>query len=369
MRLFFLFLLSTAFACTDFLVQAKDGTWVNGRSLEFGRDLKSTLKTYPRKQKMMSQAPGQKSGLSWISKYGYVGINGFGLNFSFDGMNEVGLSFGYLWLPGVTEYPTPSPEEQKKALDFTDFCAWVLGNFASVAEVKEALQNVRIWGHSVPPIGMTPVHAAIHDAKGNNLVVEFVGGEMQIYDNPMSVLTNAPPFDWQSANLQNYLNLTPNNPDPVTFRGKTFSPPGQGGGLLGIPGDPSPPSRFVKTATFLRFAMQSANGLDAINLAEHLLNTVDIPIGTIRDPNKETGDYTQWIVIKDLTQKAFYFRSYRDLSLKKIDLKKLNFNRENKNSLSMDLRKGYLDVTDSLSEGGKESVTVMKESLESQFHE
>lgn len=357
MKMLFFFLISSLFACTDFVVQAKDGTMVNGRSLEFGLDLKSTIRSFPRGQKVMSGAPGQKSGLSWISKYGYLGVNALGLNFSFDGMNEAGLSFGYLWLPGVTDYPTA--QDPKKALDFTDFCAWVLGNFATVAEVKDALKNVSIWGHPVPPLGMAPVHAAIHDAKGNNLVVEFVGGEMQVYDNPVSVLTNSPPFDWQSANLQNYLNLSPYNPNPVTFRGAALSPQGQGGGCLGMPGDFTPPSRFVKTFTLLRFAAQPQAASDAVNLAEHLLNTVDIPIGAIRDPDKETGDFTQWVVIKDMTNRAFYFRSYGDLVLKKIDLKKLNFTRDNKNSLSLDFRKGYIDISDSFS--GKESMTVMAE--------
>jgi choloylglycine hydrolase len=339
---------SFIFGCTDFVVQSRDGAIVNGRSLEFGLDLQSKIKVFPRKQRMISQAPGQKSGLSWVSKYGYLGVTPLGMNFSFDGLNEAGLSFGYLWLPGVTQYPTVAPQDLKNALDFIDFGAWALGNFATVAEVKAALKTVRIWGHAVPPLGVPPVHAAIHDAEGNSIVVEFIGGVMKIYDNPISILTNSPPFDWQIANLQNYLNLSPENPNSVEFRGVTIAPPGQGTGLLGVPGDWSPASRFVKTFTLLRFAKQAENNEEAVILAEHLLNAVDIPLGDVRDPGKETGDYTQWVVIKDMTQKAFYFRSYNDLSLKRIDMKKLNFDRENKNSLPLDMKKGYSDITGSL---------------------
>lgn len=355
MKMIFLFVISVSFACTDFVVQAKDGAIVNGRSLEFGLDLKSTIRMYARGQKMISQGPGQKPGVSWTSKFGYLGINLLGLNISFDGINETGLSFAYLWLPGITDYPTV--QDPKKALDYADFCSWVLGNFSSVEEVKKALPNVTVWGHPIPSLGLAPVHAAIHDAKGGHLVVEFVGGQMQVYDNPISVMTNSPPFDWQITNLQNFLNLSPYNPSAVSFRGTTLAPAGQGGGFLGIPGDYSPPSRFVKIFTLLRFASQPSDAQTAINLAEHLLNSVDIPIGTIRDSDKETGDYTQWVVIKDLTNKGLYFRSYGDLVLKKIDLKKLNFNRENKNSLSMNIQKGYIDLSDSL----KESMTVMAE--------
>jgi choloylglycine hydrolase len=352
------FFASLVFGCTDFVVQSTDGSFVNGRSLEFGLELQSKIKVFPRNQKMVSQAPGQKSGTSWVSKYGYLGITALGMNFTFDGMNEAGLSFGYLWLPGVTQYPTVAPQELKSALDFVDFGAWALGNFSTVSEVKAALKTVRIWGHVVQPLGVPPVHAAIHDAQGGSIVVEFVGGQMKVYDNPISVLTNSPPFDWQISNLQNYLNLTPQNPDPVTFRGVQIAPPGQGSGFLGLPGDWSPPSRFVKIATFLRFAKEPANSAEGVNLAEHLLNAVDIPLGEVRDPGKETGDYTQWIVIKDLTQKVFYFRSYSDLVLKMIDMKKLNFDRENKNSLSVDMKRGYFDVTESLK--GRE-MTVLKE--------
>lgn len=342
------FCASLVFGCTDFVVQSTDGAYVNGRSLEFGLELQSKIKVFPRKQRMVSQAPGQKSGLTWVSKYGYLGVMPLGMNFSFDGMNEAGLSFGYLWLPGVTQYPTVAPQELKSALDFIDFGAWALGNFATVAEVKEALKSVRIWGHVVPPLGVPPVHAAIHDAQGNSIVVEFIGGVMKVYDNPISVLTNSPPFDWHLANLPNYLNISPENPNPVEFRGVTLAPTGQGTGFLGIPGDWSPPSRFVKTVSLLRFAKEAANSAEAVILAEHLLNAVDIPLGDVRDPGKDTGDYTQWIVIKDMTKKVFYFRSYNDLVLKMVDMKKLNFDRESKNTLPVDMKKGYADVTDTL---------------------
>ena len=345
MRLAFLLLVSFAYACTDFMVQTKEGKWINGRSLEFALDLQSVFRTFPRGQPFASQNPERKKGLEWISKYGYLGVTALGMNFSFEGLNEVGLSFGYLWLPGVTQYPKVNGQEMKKALDFIDFGAWVLGNFSSVSEVKEGLKGVKIWAHPVPPLGLPPVHAAIHDVNGNNLVVEFVGGEMKVYDNPISVLTNSPPFDWQIANLQNYVNLDAGNAKSYTFRGKTIEFQGQGSGFLGLPGDWTPPSRFVKMVTYLRFATMPGNALEGIRLAEHLLNTIDIPLGEVREKGQEAGDYTQWSVIKDLSEKVFYFRSYNDLCLKKIDLKQLNFDEESDKSLSLEVGESYVDMT------------------------
>jgi choloylglycine hydrolase len=348
LRVLFLFFAFNIYACTDFLVLAKDGSCVNGRSLEFALEMQSQLKITPRQHRIQSLAPGQQKGMHWVSKYGYLGVTALGMDFSFDGMNEKGLSFGYLWLPGVTQYPTVPAQEMNQALDFIDLGDWILGNFSSIQELKEALKTVRIWAHPVPQLGLPPVHAAIHDAEGKSLVIEFVAGEMKVYDNPIGILTNSPPFDWQIANLSNYLNLKPEGPNSVAFRGVELVSPGQGSGFLGLPGDWSPPSRFVKIATYLRFVKPVVNGIEAVNLAEHLLNSVDIPLGTVRDPGKDSGDYTQWIVIKDLKQRVFYFRSYQDLALKMIDLKKLRFDREMKNSLPLNTKKGYFDVTSSL---------------------
>jgi len=344
----FLSLVSLAHPCTDFVVQAKDGAWVGGRSLEFGLDLQSILKVFPRRQQMVTQSPDMKEGLKWTSKYGYVGVTALGMNLTFEGMNEAGLSFGYLWLPGYTQYPTVASTDMKKALDFVDFGAWALGQFSTVAEVKAALRGVKIWGHSVPPLGVPPVHAAIHDAQGNSIVVEFIGGEMKVHDNPIGVLTNSPPFDWQMTNLQNYVPLSATNAEPYTLRGKTIEFQGQGNGFLGLPGDWTPPSRFVRMATYLRFATQPSTAMEGVNLCEHLLNAVDIPLGVVREKGKGGSDYTQWVVVKDQKNKVFYFRTYKDLCLKMIDLKKLDFDKGSMKSLNINVATGYVDMTASL---------------------
>lgn len=347
-------LVQSAFGCTDFVIQSSDGAYVNGRSMEFAMNLGSKIQLYPRKMEHTSKGPDGGMGVQWVSQYGYLGVAAFELPFSIDGMNEKGLSFGFLWLPG-TQYQTISQDDEGKALDFVDFGDWILGNFATVAEVKAALKGVRVWGHPVLPLpGIPPLHTAVHDAAGNHLVIEFIAGEMKVYDNPNTVLTNYPPFDWMLINLQNYIHLDAYNAAPVQWKGMTIGGTGQGTGLLGMPGDSTPPSRFVRMTTYLRFVEPAPTAADGINLAEHLLNTVDIPLGTIRKQVKNLvhEDYTQWIVIKDLTSKIFYFRSYKDLCLKSIDMKRLNFSTGAKNaSIAIDMGKGYMDVTQALRSG------------------
>lgn len=346
MKIFiFLSAFATAFACTDFIVEANDGGLINGRTLEFAQELNSKLNVFPRGMHMQSKAPGNQSGISWRSKYGFLGVTALGVDLAMDGMNEKGLSFGYLWLPGYTKYP--QIRGGSNILDFVDLGMWILGNFATVAEVKQAIAGLQIWGHPVKGLGEAPVHVTVHDSQGKSIVIEFTYGQMFVYDNPLGVLTNSPPFPWQLMNIQNYLSLNPENPEPTTFRGLKLSPPGEGSGMFGLPGDWTPPSRFVKIATLLRFVQPAKTTAEACNLTEHLLNTVDIPFGAVGEKGG-AYDYTQWICMKDLKNRVFFFRSYRDLNMKMVDLKKINFDRVETKSLPMDMEEGYIDVTHQL---------------------
>jgi choloylglycine hydrolase len=315
-------------ACTDFQLKTIDGTTLNGRSMEWAEDMHSQLVLRPCGEERQSTAPGGAQGLKWTSKYGYVGANIYGLDAYVDGMNEEGLSFGLLWLPGYTKYQDVSPEQAKSALTVLNLGSWLLGNFVTVDEVKTAIGKVRVWSDAVAGFpGVPTAHLALHDASGKSIVIEFVDGQQKIYDNPVRVLTNAPPFDWQMINVKNYLKISPYNAEPIKVNGTVLVSPGQGTGFLGVPGDWTPPSRFVRTVAILGFALPVKTAPEGVNLAEHVLNAVDIPKGDIRETvnGKDYCDYTQWIVIKDMTNRVFYFRSYDNLTLRSVDLKKLDF--------------------------------------------
>lgn len=343
--------ISCLYACTDFVIESGDGAWINGRSMEFGQDMRSSLISHPRGEQRFTKGPSGKKTIKWTSKYGYIGADALGLDTMVDGMNEAGLSVGVLLFPGA-EYQKILPKDEQMAMDYLDFGGWILGNFSTVAEVKEAVQKIKVWGHPVTSAKIQfPIHLAVHDAQGNNFVIEFVKGEMKTYDNPNSVLTNYPTFDWQMTNLENYINLSAINAAPVNLKGSVLGATGQGSGLFGIPGDWTPPSRFVRITTFIRFAKPAATATEGVNLAQHLLNTVDIPIGVVRDRDQNASheDYTQWILIKDLNHKILYFRSYGDLCLKSIDLAKLNFNPgAPRKSIRIDFEEGILNLTEKM---------------------
>lgn len=323
MACFGLLFASQATACTDFVVKAEDGSYVCGRSMEFGIALNSKLFSHARGEVRTSSTPDGKAGIKWTSKYGYVALDGVGLGICVDGMNEKGLSCGFLWFPGAKYQSVDANNDANIfACDLGD---WILGNFATVEEVKAAISKTRVWCKFVPELGQEPpVHVALHDALGHNLVIEFIDGEQKIYDNPNGVLTNAPSFDWQTTNLKNYIQVSAANPQPLQVQGTVLAPPGQGSGFLGIPGDWTPPSRFIRSTAMLHFAKTPADHREAVNLSEHILNAVDIPRGDVRptDNGVANADYTQWAVIKDLTNRVLYFRDYGNLTLRSIDLKK-----------------------------------------------
>jgi choloylglycine hydrolase len=325
----FLSYFNPSYACTDFRLKAKDGTILITRSMEFIVDLKSNMRNSNRGRQFTANLPGGKKGLEWKAKYGYLYLNGLDQDFVVDGMNEQGLAFEYLYLPGETEYQTAPIGKENQALPYYQFGAWVLGNFKTLDEVRDALANIYVIQATLPGLGnmVFPVHASIYDASGKGLVVEFVKGKMNIHDNEHGVLTNSPTFNWQVTNLRNYVNLSPFDPKPITMGGMTFSATGQGSGMVGLPGDVSPPSRFVKISFLTKVAYQASDATDVVNTGEHIINNVDIPKGLTRaiENGKELSESTQWVVFKDLTHKIFYYRTYNDMTLRAVSLSKIDF--------------------------------------------
>lgn len=321
-----------ALACTTFELQAKDGARVVGRSMELGLDLQSQVILVPRQYALSAMKPDMKLGLSWVTQYGFLGINTLGLDLATDGMNEAGLSAHALYIPGFFEYqpyPFDRSDLQSKTIANTDLVNWVLSQFQTVDQVKEALTQIIVYGLDVPQGGVQPLHWAIRDAKGGSIVVEYIKGQLVVVDNPIGVLTNAPNFDWHMTNLRNFVNLNRINVDPLKLGDTTIEPIGQGTGLLGLPGDFTPPSRFLRTTALVYSAVPPDNALGTVNLAFHLLNAVDIPIGAVaqRVPSKTELVYeqTQWATVYDLTHKIAYFRTYGDLNIYQINLSKFDF--------------------------------------------
>jgi choloylglycine hydrolase len=123
--------------------------------------------------------------------------------------------------------------------------------------------------------------------------------------------------------------MTSEKPEPYQMSGLTFPATGHGSGMFGLPGDLTPPSRFVRLAVLTRFSDKQPDAERTLNLAQHIINTFDIPLGMVTDtiPDKKTvlKESTQWASFRDLTHRLIFFRTYDNQSLRKIDLNQLDF--------------------------------------------
>lgn len=298
-------------ACTSFVISTTDNTPVYARTMEFAVDMKSHLVGLPQNLPLT----GQK-GLAWQAKYAVIGMNAYGMPALVDGMNEKGLTGGILYFPGFAGYTEPQAVAPGKGLAPWEFLTWALTNFATVAEVKAALaaQDIRVMDVILPEMGMAPpVHYTLHDTTGAAIVIEPVDGGLKVYDNPLGVMTNAPTFDWHMTNLRNYVKLTPVEVPPLHINAATFTPLGAGSGLLGIPGDMTPPSRFVRASALVLSAQKPAGGLQGVRMAEHIINSFDIPKGLVQVPATEKSaplDYTQWTAVADMGSMRYYVKTW-----------------------------------------------------------
>jgi len=126
------------------------------------------------------------------------------------------------------------------------------------------------------------------------------------------------------TNLNNYAGLTALNTAPKTIMGYTLTGFGQGSGFYGLPGDFTPPSRFVRAVAYEAAAVQPAAASDAVQQVFHILNNFDIPVGAVRDEvgGKTIDEWTLWTSAEDLTHLQFYFRTFNDQSLRSVDVRK-----------------------------------------------
>jgi choloylglycine hydrolase len=310
-------------ACTGIRLVAKDGGVVTARSLEFGLDLHSEVMVVPAGTALTGTLPDGGKGISYKTKYGFVGANAEGMTAIVDGLNDQGLYVGLFYFPGYASYADPTKDNAARAMAPHEYANWLLGNFATVDEVKANFNKVVLVPVVVEALEQAaPVHFVVHDRSGKSVVIEPLDKSLKIYDNPLGVLTNSPTFDWHMTNLRNYVNLSATNVPPLDLGGIKLAQFGQGSGMRGLPGDFTPPSRFVRAVAFSQSAVRSDTAAQAVLQAFHILNNFDIPFGAVRavDNGQMHAESTTWTSASDLKNLRWYFRTYDDQSIRSVDL-------------------------------------------------
>jgi len=312
-------------ACTGIRLIAKDGGVIAARSLEFGFDLHSDVMVVPVGTMLTGTLPDGGKGISYKTKYGFVGANAEGMTAIVDGINDQGLYVGLFYFPDYASYTDATKDNAARAMAPHEYANWLLGNFATVEEVKANFDKVVLVPVIVEAIEqVAPVHFVVHDRSGKSVVIEPLNKSLKIYDNPLGVVTNSPAFDWHMTNLRNYVNLTATNVPPINLGGVRLAQFGQGSGLRGLPGDFTPPSRFVRAVAFSQSAIRSDTAAQAALQAFHILNNFDIPYGAVRevDNGQMHAEATTWTSASDLKNLRWYFRTYDDQSIRSVDLAK-----------------------------------------------
>lgn len=323
---------------------------------------------------------------SWEGEYGFVGMNAFEQNMAANGMNTEGLTTGTMVL-GVSEYQPFFNQNQQilngeNVIFYPNLTNWILSNCKNCQEVINNLsvdkiaKGMKLKDENpnggflvVNPFEKVPnafkFHFPVHDALGNSIVLEYVDGALTVSNlADIGVLTNDPVIAWQQENVKNnYIGIMPFNVqdskgNPLYLNvGNNFecNTHAQGTGFVGLPGSSTPVDRFVRAAMMTNFSfpvsqitelnfkkeplthdeineLESGGVLvdeigvkDATTLAFHILNTVDIPMGTSRDPlDKDVHDYTQWATVSDLTNKTYTIRMYNSPQVFTVNVDELN---------------------------------------------
>jgi len=330
-------------ACTALLFRDAGGGAYAGRTMELTMELPYVVVSIPKGHQFSSVVDGHDP-LEFQSKYGIFGIavpNGSIADLKIvEGLNEAGLTFSVLAFAGASG-PADNTAKTKAMLAAIDLGAWILGQFATAAEVKKALtENTVILTALVPLHGAkTPFHFVVHDRTGKSIVIEFSSDRQNVYDNPVGVMTNGPEFTWHLTNLNNYTFLTNLDQSTGKFGDLEVSQPDSGIATAGLPASNTSVGRFVRAAYYAHFAERTPPE-NAIRALGHIMNNFDRPRGiTIDSPlsggldiesfsttdahEEYKSEYTSWTVLGDLTNNVFYVRTYDAINFIKFDLNRL----------------------------------------------
>ena len=347
-------LANAAMACTGITLIARDGTVVFGRTLEWGAfDLNSRLVIVPRGHEFRSLGPDDSPGRVWTATYGVVGLDAVEKDFVVDGMNEKGLAVNVFYHPGYAEYQDYDPAKAESTLGSLDVAQYLLTTTATVEEARRAMAEVSVVGVVEPSIGLAPpIHLIVTEPGGAAIVIEFANEEVQIFDAPLGVITNSPTYDWHMTNLRNYVNLS-----PVALPGKEigdldFKPLGGGSGMIGLPGDFTPPSRFVRAVAFAKTARPTADGPETMYEVFRILDNFNVPLGAAEGEgaSKIEGmrSATIWTTAYDTRNLVMHYHTMHNRRVRQVDLKQIDFGSLTeivRLPLDVEKRQDILDVT------------------------
>ena len=252
------------------------------------------------------------------SHYGLIGmatvVGDYPLYYEAD--NEHGLAMAGLNFPGNAHYFEEMPGKDNIAP--FEFIPWILGQCKNLPEARKLLEKMNLcsidFSEELP---LSPLHWIIADKDGA-ITVESMADGLKIHENPVGVLTNNPPFDYHMTHLREYLNLTHAEPEN-RFGGLELTPYSKGMGAIGLPGDLSSASRFVRAA-FVKLNSLSREGeQESVSQFFHILGAVEQQRGCVRLPDGRC-EITVYTSCVNTDRGIYYYTTYDNSCISAVDM-------------------------------------------------
>ncbi len=235
----------------------------------------------------------------------------------FDAVNEKGLAMAGLNFVGYADYKPPVSGRDNIAV--FEFLPWILGQCATVAEARALLKNLNLtdtaFRADLPPAQLHWLLADHHEA----VTIESVWEGLRVYPNPAGVLTNNPPFPQQMLRLTDFMHLSPEDPHNHFSKAIDLQPYSRGMGAMGLPGDLSSQSRFVRAAFTKLNSLSGTSESESVSQFFHILGTVEQVKGCCRlgDGKCEVTLYTSCC---NTDKGIYYYKTYNSHQITGINM-------------------------------------------------
>lgn len=253
-------------------------------------------------------------------------IIGMGMNYNnyplyFEAGNEQGLAIASLNFPNNAYFPEEIVEGKNNVTPY-ELMVYILNHYNSVEEIKEKLaKEVNIIGTPFNEhMPIAPVHWIVSDSSEKSIVIEVTEKRgLEVLDNPVNVLTNNPDFRWHLTNLDYYINLNINDAEKTHWNHRQLHNQGVGTGGVGLPGDSTPQSRFVRAAFLNAQYPETKDEKESVARAFNTLGSVAMPRGTVIN-NEGNSEFTLYSVCISPKTNSFYYRRWNDAQIKEVKI-------------------------------------------------
>lgn len=304
--------------CTAATYKTKD--FYFGRTLDYEFSYNEEITITPRNYEFKFRNKGSISNHYAIIGMAYIAEN---YPLYYDAINEKGLGMAGLNFVGNAYYN--EQEEGKDNIAQFEFIPWILSQCATVKEAKVLIEKINILNVSFnDQLPLSQLHWIIADAE-SSITVEAVKEGIKVYDNPVGVLTNNPTFDKQLYALNNYINLSNKSPRNTFATDLKLQRYSRGMGAIGLPGDLSSQSRFVR-ATFVKMnSVSTDEENESVSQFFHILNSVDQQRGCCQldDGKYEITIYTSCC---NATKGVYYYTTYNNHQITAVNMHKEDLN-------------------------------------------